>query len=76
MCTFLEIPHFLSDKECDYIQKIATDSGLSASAIFGKDINEEYKNTVDKSDIPRVSDQAWLLEKHVGADFLGRLQTR
>lgn len=75
--TILVIPKFLSDEECDHIIQSAIDNGLIMSELFGAEIeNELSDDTIDKSDISRISDQTWLSKINLGEEFWYRLHKR
>jgi len=48
-----ELPHFLTDEECDYLREIAQKKGLFASRVYGNGSDHLDTNV-------RKSDQAWL----------------
>lgn len=71
-----EIPDFLTDEECTLLINSALNTGLNVSNLFGSEINDEYEEDLDLSEISRVSEQTWLFEKDVGTDFWNDLQQR
>lgn len=49
--SILEIPNYLSDKECNMIISAALYAGLERSGVVGTDINEERKAVEDISQV-------------------------
>lgn len=54
----------------------AKQSGLNISHLFGSDIEEEFDDDLDLSEISRVSEQTWLREENLGSEFWDKLQKR
>lgn len=71
-----EIPNFLTNEECNMIIGSAVESGLNVSKVFGSDIEEEFDEEEDLSEISRVSEQTWLREYNLGSEFWEKLFAR
>jgi Mg2+/Co2+ transporter CorC len=54
----------------------AVESGLNVSKVFGSDIEEEFDEEEDLSEISRVSEQTWLREYNLGSEFWEKLFAR
>lgn len=72
-----EIPHYLSEIECDLIIKLAQYNSLEQSEVLGADIKDEYKTeNIDISRITRVSEQTWLTEEEMPSKLWQNLTNR
>ena len=54
----------------------AVESGLNVSKLFGADIEEEFDEEMDLSEISRISEQTWLREDNLGSEFWSKLFAR